>query len=85
MSGAGVRRSFSNSYITYECHCGWVGDDSDIESWDVQIEQDRAVRVCPSCGTPVPEWGTHCPLSGAAQVARGPLCKALNDADSDLV
>ena len=77
MSDAGVRRSFNSSFITYECHCGWVGDDSDIDDWDIQPETDRAVRICPSCGEPVPEWGTHRPLSGISAVARGPLRAAL--------
>ncbi|GAA0475422.1 hypothetical protein GCM10008985_34750 [Halococcus dombrowskii] len=81
MQTAGVRRSFSSSYITYECHCGWVGDNSDIEEWDIQRDRDRAVRICPACGTPMPEWGTHTPIEGVAKVARGPLHEALENVE----
>lgn len=77
MSDAGIQRSFSSSYITYECQCGWIGNDSDIKNWDIQEDRNRAVRVCPSCQESVPEWGTHCPLDGAMRVARGPLQQAL--------
>ena len=77
MPNAGIQRSFSSSYITYKCKCGWLGNDSDIEDWNIQLENDRAVRVCPSCEESVPEWGTHRPLNGISKVARGALQKEL--------
>lgn len=67
--------------IGLECTCGWVGVDDEIEDWDVQPERDRVVRVCPSCGEPVPEWGCLEPIDGVARIARGSLAEALADAN----
>lgn len=78
--GAWVERSYEEPYLTFRCDCGWEGTDADVEEWTVQHDVDRAVRRCPGCETPVPEWGTLRPLDGAARIARGPLRKALDDA-----
>ena len=67
--------------VGLECACGWIGVDSDIEDWDIQRDRDRVVRVCPSCGDPVPEWGCLEPISGVEQIARGSLAEALADAE----
>ena len=75
-----VERSFDAPNVAFRCPCGWRGPDDAVEAWDVQRERDRAVRRCPDCGEPRPEWGAVRPLSGAALVARGPLRRALVDA-----
>ncbi|MFB6135845.1 MAG: hypothetical protein ABEJ04_03720 [Halobacteriaceae archaeon] len=75
-----VERSFEEPYLTFRCDCGWEGRDADVAEWDVQADRDRAVRVCPDCGDPAPEWGALRPLAGAALIARGPLREALRDA-----
>jgi hypothetical protein len=80
-----LERSFEAPNIALRDDCGWEGTDADIEEWDVQADSDRAVRRCPGCGDPVPEWGTLRPLDGAAQVARGPLREALAAADTPTV
>jgi hypothetical protein len=77
---AWVIRSFETPHIGLRCDCGWEGTDDDIVDWDVQRERDRVVRVCPDCGTPVPEWGALPSVDGAATVARGPLREALAEA-----
>ncbi|MFB6219153.1 MAG: hypothetical protein ABEH77_08285 [Halobacteriaceae archaeon] len=74
-----VTRSFETPHVTFSCDCGWTGPDAAV-GWDIQRERDRAVRRCPDCGDPVPEWGTVTPLDGAALVARGDLRAALADA-----
>jgi hypothetical protein len=82
MSEPRVERSFSDPNIQLTCRCGWEGLDADVEEWAIEVDRDRAVRRCPSCGEPVPEWGTLRPLDGAARIARGPLAEALAAADS---
>lgn len=72
-----VERSFDEPYIRLACRCGWNGYDVDIDEWVVERERDRAVRRCPSCDEPVPEWGAVRPLTGADAVGRGPLAEAL--------
>ncbi|MBV0903522.1 hypothetical protein [Haloarcula salina] len=61
----------------YHCDCGWSGLESALSEWDVQVERDRVVRVCPECATPVPEWGTLRPIDGVEKVASGDLESAL--------
>lgn len=68
-----VRPSYYEPNIHLQCSCGWEGIDEDIEKWDIQHDRDRVVRRCPSCQNTVPEWGTLSPISGAAEIARGPL------------
>jgi hypothetical protein len=72
-----VARSFSEPYILLHCRCGWEGHDDDVERWEVQRANDRAVRVCPDCDESVPEWGTIRPLDATARIARGPLKTSL--------
>jgi len=76
-----VSRSWEEPYLELSCDCGWSGTDADINDWDIQKESDRAVRVCPGCENPVPEWGALRPLDGAAQIAKGSLEEALIEAD----
>jgi len=80
MLGPSIKPGYSQPNIRLACTCGWEGHDDDITDWDVQIGRDRVVRICPSCGEPVPEWGTLTPIEGAAQLARGPLEQSLADA-----
>lgn len=77
MTEPGVDRSFSHPNVQLRCRCGWEGLDADVEDWEIDRERDRVVRRCPSCGEPVPEWGTLRSIDGAAQIARGPLRDAL--------
>jgi len=63
----------------YQCLCGWEGPESELDDWDVQTDRDRAVRVCPSCESSVPEWGCLRPIDGIRRVARGSLQRALTD------
>jgi len=79
-----VERSFDAPNIALRCRCGWQGVDADVEAWSIERDRDRAVRRCPDCGEPVPEWGTIRPLTGAARVARGDLARALADAGVDV-
>jgi hypothetical protein len=72
-----VERSYEEPYLTFRCDCGWEGNDADVEKWVAQAESDRAVRLCPACDTPVPEWGTLRSLDGAAMIAHGPLQECL--------
>jgi hypothetical protein len=74
-----IERSFSEPNLRLTCDCGWGGHDDDIESWEVESERDRVVRVCPACSEPVPEWGALGPIEGAARTARGSLRAALTD------
>ena len=55
MSIPRVERSFDEPHIRLTCRCGWQGYDDDVTDWDVQVERDRVVRCCPSCGDPAPE------------------------------
>lgn len=80
MDGPWVDRSFAQPNIAFRCRCGWDGIDADIEAWDVQFERDRAVRVCPDCDDPVPEWGTIASIDGATRIARGSLRDSLAEA-----
>jgi hypothetical protein len=75
-----VARSFDHPNVQLQCSCGWNGLDADVTDWDVQLERDRAVRKCPDCGEPVPEWGALRSINGASRLARGPLADALADA-----
>jgi len=75
-----VERSFDAPNIAFRCGCGWRGTDAEVEEWAIDRDRHRAVRRCPDCGEPVPEWGAIRPLAGAARVARGGLARALADA-----
>ena len=77
---AWVSRAVDAPNIALRCDCGWAGTDADVEDWDVQVDRDRVVRNCPSCGRAVPEWGALRPIDGAAMIARGSLREALEDA-----
>ncbi len=77
LDGPWIERSYEEPYLTFRCDCGWEGNDVDVTGWEVQRENDRAVRRCPACGTCVPQWGSLRSLEGTAQVAHGALRDAL--------
>lgn len=77
MAEPAVERSFEQPNLELTCHCGWHGLDADVDSWTIDRDRDRAIRNCPSCGEPVPEWGTLPSLEGARGIARGALAEAL--------
>jgi hypothetical protein len=75
-----VSQGFDSPHVALQCTCSWEGTDADIDGWVVDLASDRAVRKCPDCGEPVPEWGALCGIDGLATVARGPLRRTLADA-----
>jgi hypothetical protein len=75
-----LERSFDEPYVKLICRCGWTGHDTDIEEWMIDLDRDRAVRRCPDCDEPVPEWGALRPIAGAARIACGPLRESLVEA-----
>lgn len=53
------------------CSCGWTGTVTEIEELAVDERLDHVARVCPGCGTAVPEWGAFPDADGVERVARG--------------
>lgn len=62
--------SFDTDMQLY-CTCGWSGPVTDVDELAVDEELDHVARVCPGCGTAVPEWGAFPNAEGVERVAKG--------------